>query len=483
MANQQQLQVSSYQSPTEKSPSDSSSNRFLKVNSVDSFGDLQRRYSLTPTPTRTNTPTPRREKSWHSKRLRRRLCYKNGECNISHVNIKKRRQRYLADIFTTLVDIKWRWNLLIFVMAFILSWLLFALCWWLICFSHGDFVTRKPSGHVPCVVGVTDFVTALLFSIETQHTIGYGSRHTTPECPEAILVMMFQSCFGVIIQALMTGLVFAKLSRPKKRAETLMFSKNAVVCKRDGKLVLLFRVGDMRKSHIVEAHVRCIMIKRRVTQEGEVMPLYQHEVAVGDEEGESRLFLVWPVIVEHVIDETSPFWDVSPEDLHKEQFELLVILEGIVESTGMTTQARTSYLPGEILWGHRFERLVTYQKDNGEYEIDYSRFHSTIPVDIPQCSAKDLLELQQQSGELDVTEDSEDGDVVSIISETSPMHDRDKPLTPLIMKRNGIAQTPFDLDPPVSPPSAAMDTGYPHLPSPHLPYETPPREAFNSDNR
>jgi len=50
----------------------------------------------------------------------------------------------------------------------------------------------------------------------------------------------------------MTGLVFAKLSRPKKRAETLLFSKSAVICKRDDELCLLFRVGDMRKSHIVE---------------------------------------------------------------------------------------------------------------------------------------------------------------------------------------------------------------------------------------
>jgi potassium inwardly-rectifying channel subfamily J len=64
--------------------------------------------------------------------------------------------------------------------------------------------------------------------------------------------MMIQSVFGVIIQALMTGLVFAKLQRPKKRAQTLMFSKYAVICQRDGQLCLLFRVGDMRKSHIIQ---------------------------------------------------------------------------------------------------------------------------------------------------------------------------------------------------------------------------------------
>jgi len=237
---------------------------------------------------------------------------------------------------------------------------------------------------------VYDFTTALLFSIETQQTIGFGSRRMNPHCPEAILVMMCQSCFGVIIQALMTGLVFAKLSRPKKRAETLLFSKNAIVCKRDGQLCLLFRVGDMRKSHIVEAHVRAILIRKRVTQEGEVIPLYQFDLPLGDGESEGRLFMVWPVIVEHRITKKSPLWRLSAEDLQKEQFELVVVLEGIVESTGMTTQARTSYLPCEILWGHRFEKLVTFQKDSSQYLIDYSRFHSTVSIDIPQCSARDL---------------------------------------------------------------------------------------------
>lgn len=129
----------------------------------------------------------------------RRLVFKNGECNVNRANIKKRRQRYMADIFTTLIDIKWRWNLLNFVLAFMLSWFIFALLWWLIAFSHGDF-DLKHSGKRACVEDVQDFTTALLFSIETQQTIGYGSRHTNSHCSEAILVMMFQSCFGVIIQ-------------------------------------------------------------------------------------------------------------------------------------------------------------------------------------------------------------------------------------------------------------------------------------------
>lgn len=43
--------------------------------------------------------------------------------------------------------------------------------------------------------------------------------------------------------------------------------------------------------------------------------------------------------------------------------------EGVVESTGMTTQARSSYLPSEILWGHRFESVVKFKRETGEYEV------------------------------------------------------------------------------------------------------------------
>jgi len=93
-----------------------------------------------------------------------------------------------------------------------------------------------------------------------------------------------------------------------------------------------------------------MLIKRRTTQEGEVIPLYQYDLLLGEAaEVDDRLFMVWPIIVEHRINKDSPFWDLSVESLQQELFELVVVLEGIVESTGMTTQARTSYLPNEIL--------------------------------------------------------------------------------------------------------------------------------------
>lgn len=62
----------------------------------------------------------------------------------------------------------------------------------------------------------------------------------------------------------------------------------------------------------------------------------------------------------------------------------------------MTTQARSSYLVNEILWGHRFEKLITFQKEDGTYKIDYSRFDVTVPIDTPTCSAKEWAEIREQ---------------------------------------------------------------------------------------
>lgn len=85
-----------------------------------------------------------------------------------------------------------------------------------------------------------------------------------------------------MIQAFMVGVVFAKLSRPKKRTQTLLFSRHAVISHRDGMPCLMFRVGDMRKSHIIEAHVRAQLIKHKITREGESLPFFQTELKVRD---------------------------------------------------------------------------------------------------------------------------------------------------------------------------------------------------------
>ncbi|KAL2078398.1 hypothetical protein ACEWY4_026083 [Coilia grayii] len=319
-----------------------------------------------------------------------RFVKKDGHCNVQFVNVSEKGQRYLADIFTTCVDIRWRWMFVIFCMAFLLSWLFFGCIFWLVAILHGDLENNAPSTQ-RCVSNVTTFTAAFLFSIETQTTIGYGSRYVTDECPVAVFMVVFQSIVGCIIDAFIIGAVMAKMAKPKKRNETLVFSHNATVAMRDNKLCLMWRVGNLRKSHLVEAHVRAQLLRSRTTAEGEFIPLDQMDIDVGFDSGVDRIFLVSPITIVHEIDEDSPFYDMSKQDLETSDFEIVVILEGMVEATAMTTQCRSSYLAGEILWGHRFEPVLFEEKNY--YKVDYSRFHKTYEVpSTPLCSARDLAE-------------------------------------------------------------------------------------------
>lgn len=106
----------------------------------------------------------------------------------------------------------------------------------------------------------------------------------------------------------------------------------------------------------------------------------------------TEIFLIWPLTALHRIDSSSPLYDVSAADLLKINFEIVVVLNGTVETTGQQTEARTSYIPNEILWGHRFRTLLKYYKKRRYgYAIDYSRFNQTVEVETPLCSAHELL--------------------------------------------------------------------------------------------
>lgn len=264
---------------------------------------------------------------------------------------------------------------MVFSMSFIGTWAGFGVIWWLIAYAHGDLDYAQGKllndeeyankTFTPCVQQINSVSTAFLFSVETQHTIGmagdtisfvsllmwsiffsifsfslffhfiqgYGVRYMTEECPEAIFIMCIQCILGVLIEAFMVGIVFAKLSRPKKRAQTLLFSRNAVICHRDGIPCLMFRVADMRRSHIIEAHVRAQIIRKKVTKEGEVLPFYQQELKIGADGVEDRLMFIWPTTIMHKIDRQSPLYALSAQDMLKERFEIVVMLEGVVSET------------------------------------------------------------------------------------------------------------------------------------------------------
>lgn len=330
---------------------------------------------------------------------RKRVVLKGGFTNVEYKNISKRRRRYFSDLYTTLLDAPWTYCLLIFGSSFYISWLLFAVTYWLIAFSHGDLDFRADcfTGNTTCCIKELDsFSACFLFSLETQHTIGYGSRQTTTQCPEAMAVMSLQAVVGCMIQAFMVGLVFAKLARPSLRSKTVIFSQNAVIFERNRKLCLAFRIGDLRDDNfILGTQISAKMMRRVVTMEGEMFQEMHNIKTNPDTSTEPCIFFVWPLEVIHTIDTDSPFYNMTAADLTKEKFEIVVLIEGTIESTSMAFQARSSYLPNEVLWGHRYEPMMLFRKDHNKFQVNFSAFHSTYEVDTPLCSASELHQYYQ----------------------------------------------------------------------------------------
>ena len=325
---------------------------------------------------------------------RKRLVEKNGQRNVRSRHIPK--TRYLQDVFTTILDARWKWMFFFFTVVYLFTWVIFATMWWII-FEGRD-------GTDKCVVNVKDWKSAFLFSVETQQTIGYGTRAVTENCPEATLLLIVQVIVGMLVDAILLGLVFAKLARPNKRSSTILFSENAAISKRDDKFCLMFQVADVRKRQLPEAHVRAYLFRSLKTKEGRMIPFHHESLQVGHDHQKydpdvtpDRLFLLFPVTVVHIIDEKSPFYDIGPEELKNSDWEVVVILEGVVEATGCTVQTRTSYLGDEIMWGNDFIDVFEpndWLEDEG-YRYDLFKMNVLSPTATPRCSAKDY-ERQQE---------------------------------------------------------------------------------------
>merc|ERR1719483_256215 len=269
---------------------------------------------------------------------KKRVVLKDGLTNVTYKNISKKRRRYISDLYTTLLDSSWTYSVLMFTTSFYGSWIIFGGIYYIICHLHGDFkqdhLQSANSSWVPCVSAIDGFASCFLFSLETQHTIGYGTRQTTTQCPDAMLVMSVQAVLGCLIQAFMVGLVFSKLSRPRNRSKTIIFSNQAVICQRNRKLCLIFRIGDLRDDNfILGTQITAKILRRRITAEGEIyqeMQMIKVEPNTGQE---PCIFFVWPLEIVHVIDQDSPFYDLTANEFAQEKFELVALMEGTSETS------------------------------------------------------------------------------------------------------------------------------------------------------
>ncbi|KAM5309580.1 inward rectifier potassium channel 16 isoform 1-T14 [Glossophaga mutica] len=321
------------------------------------------------------------------RRARRRLLHKDGSCNVYFKHIFGEWGSYVVDIFTTLVDIKWRHMFVIFSLSYILSWLIFGSIFWLIALHHGDLLNNPDI--TPCVDNVHSFTGAFLFSLETQTTIGYGYRCVTEECSVAVLTVILQSILGCIINTFIIGAALAKMATARKRAQTIRFSYFALIGMRDGKLCLMWRIGDFRPNHVVEGTVRAQLLRYSEDSEGRMTMAFKDLKLVND-----QIILVTPVTIVHEIDHESPLYALDRKAVAKDNFEILVTFIYTGDSTGTSHQSRSSYVPREILWGHRFNDVLEVKRKY--YKVNCLQFEGSVEVYAPFCSAKQLDWKDQQ---------------------------------------------------------------------------------------
>uniref|UniRef100_H3CY88 Potassium inwardly rectifying channel subfamily J member 1a, tandem duplicate 4 n=1 Tax=Tetraodon nigroviridis TaxID=99883 RepID=H3CY88_TETNG len=287
---------------------------------------------------------------------RTRLVTKDGRCNIEYGNIKYSNHfALLADFWTTFVEIRWRFVLFLFIAAFTLSWFLFGLLWYWIARTNGDLAWQNPpSNHTPCVDNVVGLTTAFLYSIETQTTIGYGGRALTHLCPGAVSLLVIQSLIGAIINCFMCGVILSKISLPTQNPD-------------DG------------------SQIYGKLLRTTNTPDGETIIMDQVNIEFMVDAGKDNLFFVCPLTLYHVIDKSSPFFDMAVDTLHKQEFELVVFLDGTAESTSSSCQVRTSFIPQEIMWGYNFLPIISRSKE-GRYRVDFSNFSKVVPVATAHCA-------------------------------------------------------------------------------------------------
>ncbi|XP_034532100.1 ATP-sensitive inward rectifier potassium channel 10-like [Notolabrus celidotus] len=299
---------------------------------------------------------------------------KDGRSNVRIEHVSGRGALYLRDLWTTFLDMQWRYKFFLFSATFAGTWFVFGVLWYLVAMVHGDLLEfDPPSNHTPCVMEVKTLTGAFLFSLESQTTIGYGFRCITEECPAAIVLLIFQLVITMVMEIFITGTFLAKVARPKKRGETVKFSQHAVVSNYEGRPCLMIRVANMRKSLLLGCQVTGKLLQTSLTKEGETVRLDQRNVPFQVDTSSDSPFLIIPLTFYHIIDENSPLRAWATKDPELADFELLVIMSATVEPTSATCQVRTSYLPDEILWGYEFPPVVSLSP-SGKYVADFAFF-------------------------------------------------------------------------------------------------------------
>jgi inward rectifier potassium channel len=225
-------------------------------------------------------------------------------------------------------------------------------------------IGNQPISNVPGGA----YIDYLYFSIETLSTAGYGDMH--PQTHYGHFIATVELFTGIFSMSLMTGLIFARFSRPNAR---LLFADNPVISHHEGQPTLMVRLANERHNIISNATARLWLFRNIVSAEGQPFRRFYELPLVRNES--PALALSWTLF--HVLDEESPLYGLTADDLDAAKASLVVVVSGYDVVAAQTVHARKSYDHSDIRFGHRYAEILGTAED-GRLRIDYGRFHETV---------------------------------------------------------------------------------------------------------
>jgi len=265
---------------------------------------------------------------------------------------------FWTDLYHRSMTVRWPAFFGSAALIFIVLNAIFAFVFWL-----GDQPVANVSDTLPLPLSL------FYFSIETLATVGYGDMH--PQTNYGHIVATVEIFTGMSFLAVMTGLIFARFSRPRAR---FIFARHPVVASYNGQQTLMIRVAYARNNTISQATARLWLFRLEDTKEREKFRRY-YELKL--ERREHPMFsLSWTLL--HVIDKASPFQGMTAEEFADAQGALILNLGGVDDNSAQRLYARQIYTREDIRWQHRYADITSIS-DEGRLVLDYSKFHDVTP--------------------------------------------------------------------------------------------------------
>ena len=223
-------------------------------------------------------------------------------------------------------------------------------------------------------MGNHTYLRAFFFSVQTLSTIGYGQ--VVPIGTPANALVTIEALAGLLGFAIVTGLLFARFSRPTAK---LLFSRHALIAPYQNITALEFRVANARSNELIEVSAKVLLSRFEDVDGNRTRRYYPLQL---ERDGVVFLPLTWTVV--HPISESSPLFRETPQSLRESRSELLVLLKGFDETFSATVQTRTSFIPDEVLFGYRFANafVISASANNKKVAVDMRQFDKVEPTQL-----------------------------------------------------------------------------------------------------